>query len=244
MSLFLFLSMGISSLLKSSAASLVSLILLWAILIVVVPQTSYIIGVRSVEPVGAWWEKANELSAQVTDQLQTEGVAPRGRDLGQVDDYALERRYTQRVEDMEGEQGALVRSLYRQMLQQYEVGRTVNLLSPGMAFQYGLEAVLGAGVQRYEALLTAAWRFRADLRDFIRARDAADPESPHVLYLSGYVSDRQLDPADIPRFAPPPGTLTRQAGSGSVQIAVLLLEAALAFFFAQWAFHRMDLVDG
>ena len=243
-SLFLLLSMGISSLLRSSAASLVSLVLLWAVLIVVVPQTSYVIAMRSVEPVGAWREKPAELIEQVVDRLEADGILPRGRDLGQVDDYALERRYTQAFEDIEGEHAALVRSQYRQIVRQYEVGRTVNLLSPGMAFQYALESVLGTGLQRYEDLLAQSWRYRSHLRDFVRVRDAADPDSPHVLYLVGYVSDRELEPADIPRFAPPARRLAPRVDAGAAQITVLLLEAALAFFFAQWAFYRMDLIEG
>ena len=239
-SLFLFLSMGVSSLMRSSPASLVTLILLWAILIVVIPQSSYMVAVQSVEPVGRWWEKSNELVQQVSEQLERDGIAPRGRELGEIDDFALERQYAQRFEDVEGEQKALVKSLYRQSLRQYEVGRTVNLLSPGMVFQYALEAVLGTGVQRYEALLEQAWRFRSDLRDFIRTRDAADPDSPHILFLSGYLSDRELDHTHIPRFSPRSMRLHENVQSGMTQIAILLLEAALAFFFAQWAFNRME----
>jgi len=65
------------------------------VLIVVVPQTSYVIAVQSVDPVGAWWEQANELNDQVAKRLGSEGIAPRGRGL------ALEQQYAQRFEDMD-----------------------------------------------------------------------------------------------------------------------------------------------
>jgi hypothetical protein len=66
-------------------------------------------------------------------------------------------------------------------------------------------------------------------------------ESPHILYVSGYLSDKELDHTVIPRFAPRPPGLQQSVKSGSMQMAMLLEEAALSFFFAQWAFHRMEL---
>ena len=49
-SLFLLLGIGISALARSSAASLVLLITAWTVLIVAIPQTSYLIAIRLTEP--------------------------------------------------------------------------------------------------------------------------------------------------------------------------------------------------
>ena len=74
----------------------------------------------------------------------------------------------------------------------------MNLLSPGYAFQYSLEALLGNGIARFRSFTRQGWDYRETLREFLRARDAADPDSPHVLFLGDYMSQEKLDPAPHP----------------------------------------------
>jgi hypothetical protein len=241
LTLFLFLAMGFSALLRNSAASLVVLVLVWAVLVVIVPQTSYLVSSQAVEPVGRWWEKADEIVEETKRLLERDGIGQRGRELGKVDNYAMEKRYVQRIQEAEKEQVQFARSIRDQSIRQYKVARSVNLLSPGFAFQYATEAFLATGLGRYEDLFRQVYNYRQTLRDFIRARDAADSASPHVLFLPGYLSDTPLDHKHIPRFKQKPISLAESIAGGVGPIAILTLEALLAFFFALWAFNRAEI---
>lgn len=241
LTLFLFLSMGVSCLARNSATSLVLLILTWAILVIIIPQTSYLVAVQQVKSVGAWWQKPFEVIGEEEKRLEREGLGLRGRELGKVDDYAMEKQYARRIGEAEKEQGQLMKRAYAQNLEQYKVAKAVNLFSPGFAFQYALEAFLGAGIKRYENFLQQTWRYRDTLRDFIRTRDATDADSPHVLFQRGYLSDEPLDHNHIPRVKAQPITLAEGMSAGVMPIAILVLEAFAAFFFALWAFNRTEL---
>ena len=74
--------------------------------------------------------------------------------------------------------------MHAQSLVKYKRARSVNLLSPGFAYQYSIETLLGTSAIRYIDLLEQVWAYRRNLRGFFRARDAADSDSPHVLFLA------------------------------------------------------------
>lgn len=239
--LFLLLAMGISALLPSSATSLVFLVTAWTLLVVVIPQTSYLIASRAVPPAGAYWERIGRYEEEVRAGLERQGLSPRPTALARVDGYALEQRFVQRLQEMEREKDRMRREVEQLERRQDAVARAVNLLSPGYAFQYATEALLGTGAPRFEGFIEQGWRYRETLRQFLRSRDAADPDSPGVLFLPAFMSAQELDPRQLPRFRQHPLSLAESASGGVVPGVVLVLETALAFSFALWSFNRLDL---
>ena len=238
-SLFLLLSTGVSALTRSSSSSIVLLVLLWAIFIVIIPQVSSIIGEQTVEAPEPWevWEYMGE----VWENLEEEGFVLRGREEGRYDNYTQEKRYAQRLRAAEKEQAQLAREIEAQMRRQYQVAKAVNLLSPGYAYQYTIEGFLGTGVVRRDRAFEQAWQYRDTLRQFLRARDAADPDSPHIHFFPDYMSDKPLNPENIPRLELKKPTLKEGLAAEMVPILVLVLEAGLSFFFALWAFNRTEI---
>ena len=239
--LFLLLGIGISTITRTSATSLVVLIMSWTVLIVVIPQTSYLIAVRTVEPPGFFWERLQDYERQFRETMARDGVAPRQPELARSDDYALEKRYAAGLREMEGELDRMMADVRSQNLRQFEIARSVNLLSPGFAFQYAVEAFLGTGIHRLRSFMTQAGQYRDAVREFLRARDAADPDSPHVLFVPEFMSDRPLDHDDIPRFQLQPLPFAAGLAAAAVPVTILVLEAALAFFFALRALNRTEL---
>jgi ABC-type transport system involved in multi-copper enzyme maturation permease subunit len=235
--LFLLLGMGISSLSNSSATSLIFLVTAWTVVVVVVPQTSYLIAARTVEPLGLYWEAMGEHRTKMNRTLRLEGIQPRAREVGATDGFVLEKEYAQRLGQLEG----MRRDLNERIFRQFEVARSVNLISPGYAFQYALEGLLGAGLPNIRAFFADAWRYREDLRQFLRAADAEDPDSPHVPFLPGYMLDKPVAADRFPRYQSQPISLADGFVSASMPLAILLLETALAFVFALWAVRRTDL---
>lgn len=239
--LFLLLGMGVSILARNSASSLILLITAWTVLIVVIPQSSYLVAVTTVDHVGAFWEKLDTYEEEARTSLQQDGIEPRPPALAQSDNYALEKRYIARINEMEKGKFRLFKEIIDQQIDQFKMAKSVNMLSPGFAFQYAVEALLGNGIMRYEHFARQGWDYKETLRQFFRARDAADANSPHVLFLQGFMSAEKVDSNNIPRFAEKPLPLSDSIAGGMVPIIVLVLETALAFFFALWAFNRADI---
>ena len=236
--LLLLAAAGVSALARSSATSLVMLVTGWTVLMVVIPQSSHLAAVTAVESPWAVWRRMGVHEWEVRTAMQREGLEPRPLEVARSDDYALERRYVQRLDELEREKLSLADEMV--FVRQLEVARAVNLLSPGGAFQYSLEALLRNGIQRFRSFARQGWAYRETLREFLRAKDAEDPESPHVLFLGDFMSRKKLDPAEIPRFEEQPLSLGESLAAGVVPILLLVVETALALAFALWAFGRAE----
>lgn len=240
---FLLLTTAVSALAGSSAASLVVMVLTWAVLTVVVPQTAYLVGSRvaAVEDQDDMWDRGWKLLEEHEQALAREGISLREPEDAKADNFSIERQYARHMADVEKEQRQLLLDEDQRQVRQYHVARTVNLLSPGYAYQYAVEAFLGAGLVRRQHFLEQARRYREALRQYIRGQDAADPDSPHVLFISRYMSEKPFNADDLPRFRQQSVPFAAGVAAGVVPIIVLCLEAALAFFVAFWAFLRLEL---
>ena len=124
----------------------------------------------------------------VRDNLSLEGLTPRGREEGAADGYAVEREVARRLNEAEKEQRQLYEEARLREVRQFEVTRGLSLISPGYAFQGTAEALLGTGLVRYKAFVKAAQEYLRGLRGYVRDLDAADRDSPHILFLPDYVS--------------------------------------------------------
>ena len=239
---FLLIGTGISVLTRSSASSLVFMVTAWTLVVVVVPQTAYLVAVRVVGAEGDLAGMIRGYEQQQREVLVREGLFPRPLEIARVDGFALEKRFERRFEELAEEGDRMVRQVYRGHRVQYDVARTIHLVSPGYAFQYAVEALLGAGVERFQRFHEQGYRYRESLKAFLRERDATDPESPHVFapVAPGFLSTVPLAAGDIPRFAQTELSLADRLEAGTVPISVLLLETGLAFLFAVVAFQRAE----
>ena len=233
--------MGISPVARTSATSLVILIMSWTLLIVVIPQTSYLISIRVVEPSGFYFERLQYFDNQFRETMDREGIAPRQPELARIDDYALEHRYAAKLNELGGELNRMVRDIEQNDIRQFNIARSVNLLSPGFAFQYTVESLLGTGIHRFGSFREQANQYRGALREFLHARDATDPDSPHLLFVPDFMSDKPVDTNLIPRFHLQPLDVADGLAAATLPLTILLLEAAMAFFFALLALNRTEL---
>lgn len=69
---------------------------------------------------------------------------------------------------------------------------------------------------RRQSFLVHARQYRQTVRDYLRSRDAADPDSPHLLYLPHFMSGAQLDGRHVPRFREVPPDLQQRLAWGWV----------------------------
>ncbi|MBT3343786.1 MAG: ABC transporter permease subunit [Gemmatimonadetes bacterium] len=246
-SLFLFLALGVSALVRNSVASLVLLTLAWAVFVVVVPQTSYLIAMQAgIEPEGGddpgrfWTDAAWELRRETVNALMRQGMNVRDSSLAVADGYAQEQRLSRQLVTLSKEVERLNDDGLLRQLARYRVSRAVNLLSPGYAYQYATEALMGAGIVKRQSFYRQARAYREEVAQIVRERDAADPNSPHLPQLMAFRSKAPLGEPGLPRFSERPPTWGERLEWGSVPLLVLVLEAVLACLFAVWAVNRTD----
>jgi ABC-type transport system involved in cytochrome c biogenesis permease component len=243
-SVFLLLGLAVSAATGRSATSLITLILVWALLIVVIPQTSRFAALTTLDPLGDTWEEADELVEQANLELERQGVALRPLERARVDGFDLEQRYARRYNQLDAATIQLERKSMRGRLEQYRRARLVNSVSPGFAFQYTLEGITANGIQRYEHFEPQAWGYLEALRQFLEDRDARDPDSPHVPLFSRYMSEAPLDHRQIPRFVENKLTISESISGAMGPITTLLVEALAALWLAMLAFHRASIAEG
>jgi ABC-type transport system involved in multi-copper enzyme maturation permease subunit len=239
LTVFLLLALGVSALSRSSASALVMLTLGWAVFIVVLPSSSYLIAVRSVDyPTnwqgpGRYWRDARQ--AALGQDLF------RGRERGARDGFASEQRGARILTEADKEVHRIGQAFLDLKLNRYLVAYRINLLSPAYAFQYTVEALLGSGLAKRQSFLEQAFAYRDELRAFLRDRDAADGDSPHILYFDDYMSRQPLDGEHIPRFVERRLSPAEGLAFSMTPFLILVLEAFAAFVFALWAIRRTDL---
>jgi len=237
-SLFLFVSLAVSSLAGNSVSSLVVLTLLWAFFVVIVPQMSYLVAMNIAELADypELWDERNQL----VEALAEQGIANRDSAGAAADGYVIERQLAQRLQAFDGEADQQTVGWLDQQVARFRIARNVNLLSPGYVFQYATEAMLGTGISKRQSFFRQARDYHQLMLDFLRGRDAADVGSAHVLWAPQYMSHAALDGADMPRFGERPPDLDERFAWGGVPLLALVLEAVAACLFAVWAIRRTD----
>jgi len=242
-SVFLLLGLAASAATGRSATSLVSLVLIWALLIVIVPQTSRLIAVTTVDSMGPWWEETGELVRQANQELERQGVALRPPERARADGFEQEKRYAARYSELDAATIQLQRQSMRQRLDQYRRARMVNGISPGFALQYAVEGITANGIQRFEHFEPQAWEYLETLREFLVDRDNADPKSPHIHMFPQYMSQAPLDHRQIPRFVEDRLTTAESISRTRGPVIVLVVEALVALWLALMAFHRASIAE-
>ena len=240
LTMFLLFALGVSALTRSSISSLVMLALSWAVLTVVLPQSSYLVAVRSVALPPVWNSEQWEYRNAVRLSLRDDGLIARSRERAAEDGFVTEQRRARILRTAERDQFRIGERSLDRKVERYRVARAINLLSPAYAFQYTVEALLGTGLAKRQSFIRQAFDYRQTLRAFLRDQDAADADSPHILFFPDYMSLRVLDTKNLSRFVERPLSPREGLAFSVAPLVVLLLEALAAFLFALWTINRVD----
>lgn len=242
MALFVLIAQLVSALVRDSTRSLAILAFIWVTAVEVVPAASGLLA-HGLRPIATDKEIERQM-AEIRRQVEIEHGGPgswRGRTWGKADDYAWERISARTQNLRYAIQEKLRRTVLEHKLSQLELARNLSLLSPVCLIQELAECGVGSGRERDRSFLEQAWAFGDVLAERVRRLDARDPHSPHVLYFSGYMSDRPVDGGAFPHFS----FHERSPGEGlraSVPHGLLLvLETAIVLAGALYHFGRYDL---
>jgi len=240
--LFLALGLLLSTLTHRPTTSMVLAVMVWVISIVVIPGvgTLLIQRLRKIPTPNEVGQQTGAVWEQIEKEFHSQSSVWRGRDMGKGDNYQFEKVSTTAQNKRRRLQEAIWEDYLRQKFAQARLVRTIASLSPSGLFEFGAESVNGTGVLCDEALVEQAHQYRRTVEEWIRQRDVADPESPHLYFQPGYLSQKPFESASVPRFeyrAPSVGESLRDA---LWRISLLSVETLLMLFVTVLAFQRYD----
>jgi ABC-type transport system involved in multi-copper enzyme maturation permease subunit len=137
----------------------------------------------------------------------------------------------------------------RQMVDQANTGRYFTCISPAIIYQRASETIAGVGVRRVVNLCQQIKRYQESFKEFIRSKDAEDPNSLHLLFQFPHVwvaenwhviSDERVDFDNVPKFQDRDLALGQSLKLAIWDIGLLVL-FNLVFFAASFvSFLRYD----
>jgi ABC-type transport system involved in multi-copper enzyme maturation permease subunit len=240
LSWFVLLGLFISSCARRSATGLVLCLVAWVVLTLVIPNLGGLLAqtfspIRSSRDVE---EGASRAASEVALGAPGEIWSCFGSDYAQP-------CFKMRAETWNKKLVVQTRILdaYRdEQLHQVDVGRGWTQVSPTALYTHAIADLVNAGVRRVVDFRQQVDRYREELLGYVKAKDALDPKSPHLINPDegSLFSNRGVADGEIPKFEyrepPLPGLLPESiTGAG-----ILLILNLLLFALAMTAFNRYD----
>lgn len=252
LSIFIFLGMFISSRTAHSANSMVILLLLWVVFVILVPSFGRIVsdlyskGTTTVE----LQRKLVETSKQVDDKAragtfgENAGWMSTDRDNPTNNPLARSRYRTAGV----NARNQVIEEHHRRMLAQVFRGLNFTCISPIVIYRRTSEVIAGTGINHCVNLLRQVKEYQANLKEYIRAKDAEDPDSLHLIFPEEgcaqswrTISHKPVDFATVPKFQERDLALGQSLKLAIWDIGLLVL-FNLVFFVASFvSFLRCDI---
>ena len=249
LSIFILLGMFVSSRTAHPSNSMVILLLFWVVFVILIPSFGRIISeVSGKAPNPAELErKLAEISTDIWSNTERFGerAGNASQNLNWEGNNPPARARLRNAEANEKNQAR--EDHHNRMLAQAFTGRNFTCISPTVIYQRVCEAVAGMGINRVVSLQRQIKEYQANLKEYIRSKDAEDPLSLHLLFPEDYlviawraISHSPVDFATVPKFQ------ERDLGLGeSLKVAVwdigVLVLFNLVFFAAAFvSFLRYD----
>jgi hypothetical protein len=157
-----------------------------------------------------------------------------------ADGFAWERRSAAAENERFDLQEEIRRQGLRRKAGQARLARNLASLSPMSLTQDLAERLTGSGLGRDESFLEQAWSFRPVLWERLTALDARDPESPHILFFSGYLSKQPVGADGLPRFSFREKPVRQGLADARLVLAAFALETAALAAISIFVFSRYD----
>ena len=237
---FILLGILVSTHTRKSASSLVILLLIWVCFVIAIPGMARPMAIMSME-LPSRKEFDDEVS-QIFDDVMSEykgrDVSHAPPDVAPIDDS--EYLWAEMMENVDEREQRIVDHYWLSKLEQARLARRISTASPAGLYRFAGQDLLDAGLIRQEGFMGTVRAFRQSLADFGRERDSRDPESPHILYREWYMSQRPVDPDDVPRYRDGESDEKRGQAEGLKTGLWLVVEALLLFVAAYTSFLRSD----
>ena len=237
---FIALGILISTLVNNASTSLVILLLIWVIWVILVPSM-----------LGTIMSGLNQPSIRRGPSpvyFRRSGLQERYIARGLEDEAPTRERpptpatllWAEFLNEEAREGARLHRAYLNAQINQIQIAREFNRISPTAIVQYAIESLAGTGFQRHLNFLKNAEHYANTFNDFLIAADRADPDSLHVPFVREGMSDKPVSFESIPKFQD--SVRLGEAFKGAMlDITLLLLFFVVVFATAHVSFQRKEI---
>jgi ABC-type transport system involved in multi-copper enzyme maturation permease subunit len=247
LSFFVWLGMFVSSRTKHSAHSMVVLLLAWVGLTILIPSFGRIISetiCKSPAPTELQ-RKLTEARKQISDDRNSGKFGENAGAFGGIAENPPGTAQMVNAQTLAFNQ--IYEDHLNKLIAPLTVGRSLTRFSPTVLYQCASETISGTGITRFKNLYQQAKRYQIDLKEYVRDKDAQDPESLHLLCSHTQaikdwtvISKKPVDFDTIPKFQEQDLTLGQSLKLTIWDIGVLFLFNILVFTAAYVAFLKYD----
>ncbi len=197
------LGIFISFVSNNSLKALIFCSLLWIVFVVIIPVTMRIIITNGFK-ITTSSELALELKEaddRLVEFLSKHDAGARGVEAGKIDNYKKERGEAQALQDLAALKQKIKYSHLSEKIRQAELFYITSSISPVYLYQLLIENLFGTGLERDKDFYQQVINYQNQLENFYKNKDQSDETSPHVYFLSGYLSnDIKFKSSEIPQF--------------------------------------------
>jgi len=193
--------------------------------------------------------KGNELIEQLFEDALSgkygDKAGSSGRDLesGNYNPPARARLFT----SLTDAKNRLIDEHLDKMVAQAVIGRRFTGISPAAIYRRSCEAIAGTGIKHFSQLRRQIRSYQAHLKDFVRDKDAEDPDSLHLIYEEEStarwwktISHKPVDFDSVPKFQEKDLALGESLRLAIWDIGLLALFNLVFFAAAFVSFLRYD----
>lgn len=240
-----FVALVVSALSRDAASSLSVLAWLWVVGVIVGPAVSGLLAHRLL-PIPSQAElgqRMKSIDLEIASAYAGREGQWRRQEWAAADGFAWERVSAQAEDRRFARKDEVRRQFLARQIEQARLARHLASISPLSLIGEIAERLTGSGLERDETFLAQARAFRARLAERVRALDAADPASPHILFFSSYLSRRPLPVSALPHFIFIERPLRRDLAAARRQLALFALETAFLALVCLLSFLRYGAGD-
>lgn len=237
---FVLLGLIISIVSRKSSSSLVILLLIWVCLVISIPGMARPVSVISMELRSRkdFEQEVSRLLESVMREYEGRDVSHAPMEVAPIDES--EYLWAEMMDRVDSREQELVDHYWTRKMEQANLARKISMLSPAGLYQFAGHDIVNTGLVRQEEFVRSVNAYRGTLADFGRGMDSRDPDSPHILFRTWYMSQKPVDPDLVPRYQ---DDRERQGGGISAGLQkgfYLLAEILVLFIVAHVSFLRSD----
>ncbi|MDZ7369354.1 MAG: ABC transporter permease subunit [candidate division KSB1 bacterium] len=240
LSAYVLFGLLISILIHRSAPSLALCLVLWVVTVLFIPNTGGLLSqaFHPLPPKKEFEEKIDLARSQVWDHYPKEAQSFIG-----IDRYRPAHRWRAAAQSEQLEVEVKLREAYfNEQIQQVEWGQRWTRISPAAVYQYAAESLADVGISRFFNFRRQVKNYGEQLMDFVRKKDALDPESPHWINpFNGILfSTNPVKYTEIPKFNYKPRKIEELLRESLMDIFLLMMVNFFLFTISVASFLRFD----
>ena len=241
-SIFLWLGLFISSQFSNSSSSLLTLLLIWIVFVVLIPNT---MGVLASDfqhvPTRNEISRIKKAKEDEVDQRHKEGdrLYRTGSPSDQPPKTEVLRMWADYLTERADAKSRIYDEHLNKQFAQVAFTQQITRLSPAALYKYALESLSGTGFVRHKRFIQQARRYRQQFVDFIQSEDRGDNDSYHVYLVKEGLSQKPVAFSSIPKFSEKL-TVGITFRGALLDLMLLVSLALLLFMVAVLAFLRSD----